>query len=370
MMRQNNEGDAMIFRTKSQAEAIESELATLEKRRSALAGKLEATIVARDAAIAERRATMIESDDDAALATVEAKIGAAERSGDALRDTLGELDARLADARQRLDAARDAEAREGAAVARDNVAATVEKIAARLEKKVDELSALALELIDAIPAELVDVRNYEEIFGARGVLTPAEVVRAIIAEGLYAKTPDLFEVVGPSFAASVEIRLPVAVRKPDGSLCRSVPVNDDTVRFLPVRDSAEQNIIGPLRRAADEIRAGARSPDVQQQVRDVDMQKAYIAPVFEHARVVFVKPARWRDWRGEVVEQADAAADVPKPVADAAVRAGVAFPQGSREGEAHLEYRFRQGLHHPNVATSQSYVDIAVKWPAQRGEAA
>ncbi len=254
----------MFFQKATTVTKIEAELQTLAARRPKLHSQLTAAEAALESALGDRRDLLIgdDSDNASARAAVEKRVLGAERDIATYSDAIAAIDAKIADAKQRLAAARDADAREIAAKRHDATADGIEKLALRLDRAVDELVAAADSLRDAIDPALIETRLYRNFFGlAERPLDPFEAVRFVLAEGLFSRAPELFVIEAPDIGEFASASMQVPMSRPDGSLCFDLPKHRlDGVKFLTASGALERSLVTPLRRAAQEIREGKRSP--------------------------------------------------------------------------------------------------------------
>jgi hypothetical protein len=108
-----------LFSKSDQVASIEAELADLQDRRWILDRKLAAATAAVERAAGDRQKFLIEGDrvDDSLRTDINVRLIAAQSAELGLRDAVGQLGARIADAERRLAAERDRVAREAAAKA-------------------------------------------------------------------------------------------------------------------------------------------------------------------------------------------------------------------------------------------------------------
>ena len=155
---------------------------------------------------------------------------------------------------ERIERARDTQRREAEAVRRDDVAGKVEQIAIQLEKAIDELVIAANEMVAAIPADLIRMRDYEPTMGIIDQPNPQRLVAAIVAEAMYKRSPELFRR-GNEYCGSADIALWLCTHNPNGSLNYIVSTNDDGKKFMLASGAADIHVVQPLRRAAADLRA-------------------------------------------------------------------------------------------------------------------
>jgi len=156
---------------------------------------------------------------------------------------------------ERIERARDTQQREIEALRCDDIAAKVEQIASRLEKAIDQLAIAADEMTEAIPADLVKMRDYEPTMGIIDQPNPQRLVAAIVAEAIYKRSPELFRV-SNDYLGGVDIALQLYTHNPNRSLSRIVPANADGRKFMLASGAADIHVVQPLRRDAADLRAG------------------------------------------------------------------------------------------------------------------
>jgi hypothetical protein len=197
----------------------------------------------------QKRAEMLLSEAaDADIVKLDADAGLA-------RIRLARLELAEIELAERLDRARDTQQREAEAVRCDDVAAKVEQIASRLEKAIEELAIAADEMVAAIPADLIRMRDYEPTMGIIDQPSPQQFVASIVAEAIYQRSPGLFRV-GNDYCGGVDIALQLYTHNPNGSLNRIIPTNDDGKKFALASGAADSHVVQPLRRVAADLRAG------------------------------------------------------------------------------------------------------------------
>ena len=279
----------MFFKKASPVTKIEQELAGLETRRPKLHSQFVAAEAALDAAREERREFLIGNDSDNATtrAGIEKRLLAGERDVDAFRDALSTIDTKRADAKQRLNQARDDEIREKAASEREQAARAVETATAKLERATENLAQAFDEFVRSIP-DASGATIYERVHGPRPA-TNYEAARAILAEGMFHACAEAFEVISPFPSTAYEISMNVPWRRPNGSYGSDIPKDDDRIQFLPASGAAGASIVAPLRRAAAEIRAGTRPPEL---LSRADVATIVEPPPFEEVASSSSSPSR------------------------------------------------------------------------------
>ena len=249
------------FFRKGAVVAVENELKALEARRASLSTKLTAAELALDAARNTRREHLIDGaeDDNASAQKIEKTIIGAEREAASLADAIAEVDRRLVDGRNRLATENNAELREKVAAERETAAKQVQTVSARLEKVIADVALVFDALTEVIPHGAAQI--YEPGVGPRPA-SPHEAARAILAEGLFSASPEMFEVIGrASISETTSVNLQVMHRRREGSLDGRIPKGDTSVEFLPATQAANAILVEPLRRSAEAIRAGDAPAD-------------------------------------------------------------------------------------------------------------
>jgi hypothetical protein len=141
-----------LFSKSDQVASIEAELADLQDRRWILDRKLAAATAAVERAAGDRQKFLIEGDrvDDGLRTDINVRLIAAQSAELGLRDAVGQLGARIADAERRLAAERDRVAREAAAKAinadADTLAAAIASFDQAGKAMVAALGPLAVRL--------------------------------------------------------------------------------------------------------------------------------------------------------------------------------------------------------------------------------
>ena len=253
-----------LFKRNGAAE-VEAELNALERRRELLQGRLGAAVAAAQAASKAALANLVDGDvdDENTQRQLEDAARDAGRAADSLAAGLGELDARVDEARQRLTAARDAEVRERRANELEVAAAAISKRAAVLEKSVDALAAafdlFVAELPEDFSIELERLFPSDQRTPKTGNATDA--ARAILAGAIYLSEPRLFEVcpLEESYAPAHSGRAMMLRHfdeKAGGKLDHRLwGVTGEEVDVASVRASTEKHIVSPLLAMAQALRS-------------------------------------------------------------------------------------------------------------------
>jgi hypothetical protein len=248
----------------------------------------------------------------------------------------------LVGAAERLQQAYDLQQREKTASAHEKAAANVEAAAAELQRAIEAVAQAADKLAAAIPPNGVEVKGVPErvYWGWQGrspdeQLNAIEIVRAVFAEGLYEKSPELFEIIARS--TDILVHLPLLTRR-GGKVARGL-LRDD-VDFLDAVGSAKAFVADPLRSLAEDIRAGDAPLD-----QPGSLALPPPPPPVPTTSMLLLKPVLWRNREGRVIRNdAWTVADIPVAVAKRAVELGAGVKAGSRDAEAHIQARQNQLL--------------------------
>jgi HK97 family phage prohead protease len=242
---------------------VTREVAELEARKAHLETLHQQSLV--DARLAEEALEkfLAEGDLSEGLNGAQVALHTARQNSIDLAAAVTRQDGMIAAAEERLAQARDQEARKRAASEREKAAANVEAAAADLQRAVETVAQAADRLASAIPNGAIEVKGLpERIFWNWAgrepdlPLNPIELCRAIFAEGLYERAPELFEVVSRN--SDILIYLPLLARRA-GRVARGIQRDD--VEFGDAIASAKAFIADPLRALAADIRAGNVSLD-------------------------------------------------------------------------------------------------------------
>jgi hypothetical protein len=320
--------------------AVEREIAGLESRKAQLA-KLHEQAVADEAAAQSNLERFLDRGDlSEGLNGAQVALHTARQNSIDLAAAVMRQDGMIAAAEERLAQARDQGARKRAAAEREKAAANVEAAAGELQRAVESVAQACDQLAAAIPNGAIDIRGVpERIYlnwagrSADEQLNPIELTRLILAEAMYARAAELFEVIARG--NDILIHLPLLARRA-GRVARGIQRDD--VEFGDAIASAKAFIADPLRTLATDIRDGVASPD----------QPASLAlppppPPVPTVEMLLLKPVFWRD-RDRRVHRAQAwhSAHLPVSVSKRARELGVAVKMGSAEAEAHIQARRNQ----------------------------
>ena len=112
---------------------------------------------------------------------------------------------------------------------------------------------------NAIPSGAVSVRSHVPLIGDGDELSAFEIARTIVAEGMFKRCPEAFQIVDHWPGDDRSIGLPVLARRPDGTVTASILKQ---MKFSLASGAADDLLVQPLRRAAAAIRAGALAPEL------------------------------------------------------------------------------------------------------------
>ena len=311
--------------TSTDVAAIERELTKLEQRRAQLAESLDAATHNAINASAARRDLIIANRDQRTLDEANAKVRGAEEQRLALDDALRALDQKIAETTTLFEEAKDKAERDRVAQVLEQEADAVEKEALAVDKAAKEFASAVQKLRSALSSASC-LRTPD-----RHRLGEDRVAGLLAAEALAGATPDLF------------------VDQPDelgvaSVLHRGFPLGDDVVRFVTrdqqrlcktagAREHAERLITTRLRAKADAIRARHEPPVLSSPPEP--MHHVGRRPVQRH--VLFLQAVRYTNRFGEPVLHDAWSARVPAPVAEAAIKRGLALDAdtgcGAREDD-------------------------------------
>jgi hypothetical protein len=331
--------------------ALEGELSTLERRRAPLAESLDA---ATDEAIqlsVERREAIIANRDQKALDKVNAKVRGAEEQRVGLDDALRALNEKIAETAKRFEEAKDQTERDRVAQLFEQEADAIDKEALAIDRAAKQFASAYKQLRSAMsPASCM--RTPE-----RDRLAEDRVANMIAAEALAGASPDLFHNDIDGFGiASV--------------LARGFPLGEDLVRFK-TRDAqdleassgrkhAEVLITAHLRAKALAVRSQEEPAALPSPLPDPIQHLIRQRPAQRH--VLFLEPVRYIGRNGRPVLHAAWTAHVPVPVAEEAIKRGLALDADTAEARDKMtemmQHRPRRG---PVPAVSiEDTIDIGV----------
>jgi hypothetical protein len=337
--------------TSTEVATIEGELTKLEQRRAQLAESLDAATHNAINASAARRELIIANRDQKSLEDANAKVRDAEERRVALGDALLALNQKIAETTTGLEEAKDKAERDRIAQVLDQEADAVEKESLAIDKAAKEFASAFRKLRSALsPASCL--RTTE-----RHRLREDRVAGLLAAEALAGAAPALFvQEPGELGVASV--------------LARGFPLGDDVVRFVTrdqqrlgkssgAHEHAELLITTRLRDKAAAIRSG-HEPCILPSAPPEPPPRPR-RPAQRH--VLFLHPIRYTDRLGRLVMHDAWAARVPAPVADAAIKRGVAIDADTEAARNKMtemaELRGRRSARMPAVTVEDS-IDLGV----------
>lgn len=357
---------------KDDATKLTAEVDRLSRKREALSAKLVAAQSAEASAREAQRKFFVETEnlDASDAARLSAAVASAVSDVAAVTDAIQTVDGLIDEGKAAVTAAKEGAARQRRASEIAKRIERLEPLAAQAERQFESLVATLEKIAGEADDPSLDVKEYRELQGHVDRLPVQSIIGASLAQAIFRDMPDLMTVEKSFGASFARAYLPMMITRYSG-LSRDLPIDhgdENSFTPKPLSGALQSNLIEPLRAAAAEILDGTRPLASNKPMIEADDDDE---PTFSYPWVVFVKPARWRDWKGEMIEQADARAMVPQPVADAALKAGVAFPENAPEATAYEELRYQRGFHSNSINMSKSAaVDLNVKWPATTKAAA
>lgn len=311
---------------------LEAAVADVERRLAARQAEHARAAARLAEAQAERRVLLVDTDviDPKQRGRADSAVRNATDDVAALADAIQELERRKDEAHGHLAAVRGQAIRDAAASERETAAAAVERGAVDLDRAIEALATAFEAVADAVPPGAISVKSHVPYWGrSEDSLSAYDVARAVVAEGLYRRCPEIFHVVehGGEYRT---INLPLSHRLPDGALDRHVPVQGAT--FSHSSAAAQALLVDPLRRSADAIRRGELSPDLP------------VAPVAESwpevhvpsTSLVLARAISWAGVNGVPQHASAGGCELPEPIAEAALAAGLAYPADSDDGRSIL----------------------------------
>jgi hypothetical protein len=337
--------------TSTDVATIEGELTKLERRRAQLAESLDAATHSAIDASAVRRELIISNRDRDALEEASAKVRDAEERRVALDDALRTIGQQISELTARFEEAKDKAERDRVAQALEQEADKVETASLVLDKAAMQFASAYRQLRSAMsPASCL--RTLKE------PLREDEVARLVAAEALAGAVPGLF----------AEERGEVAVIS---VLRRGLSIGDGAVLFESVRDPkeweyapgarkhAEVLITTRLREKATAIRAGDEPPVLP----SAPPEPSRHIPKPPQRHVLFLRPVRYTRGSRPVLYTAWTA-HVPVPVAEAAIRQGLALDADTDEAREKMREMSEQRRRIPQrlgpAVTIDDTVDLGV----------
>jgi hypothetical protein len=319
-----------------QVKRVEKEIETLEARKAQLAKLYDQAVADETAAQSNLEKFLDRGDLSGGLDGAQSAVHAARQNSIDLAHAVERQKRLIVGAAERLAQAHDFAAREKAAVQRETSADAVEEEAAELRRAIESVAKAFDKLASAIPNGAIDIRGVPERVYLNWAgrsdepLNAIEIARAILAEDLYQRLPEAFEVIARS--NDILAHLPLLTRRA-GKVARGLQRTD--TEFFDAVGSAKAFVSDPLRALAMDIRDGAAPLDAPASLA-LPPPPAPLPTV----EMLLLKPVYWRDRDGRV-HRGDAwhTANMPISISVRARELGVAVKMGSAEAEAHIQAR-------------------------------
>ena len=245
---------------------------------------------------------------------------------------------------ERIEAVRDSDQRSRRASAMDAAAAAIAAKTSAVDAAAAAFAAAYRDLLSTVPDDLVDIRIRSPRHTQPVKSTPADIAGAIPGQALAVACPALFQDRPPQlrhWGNAVERVLAVHEVDKDGKLS---PVlageHGQDATISTAEHAARRVIVDPLRRVAEEIRAGKVPADAK---RPAPKPAPIEPPAFPAQRLVFLKPATYVGVNGQtVIEDATWETFVAEPVAQRAIELGIAVAPNDPRAAEHLRQRNRR----------------------------
>jgi hypothetical protein len=335
----------------NQISELESSLAKLREERASVGAVVDS--------YGQRRADALLSDaTDADIAKIDTDANLAQIRLERLE--LAELELV-----ERIAAARDTDARQRRASAMDAAAAAIAAKTSAVDAAASGFAAAYRDLLATIPADLVDIRIRSPRHMQPVPATPAEIAGAIAGQALTVACPALFQDRAPQlrhWGSAVERVLTVHDVDNGGNLSPVLAGEHGQDAAISTADHAARRVIlEPLRRVAEEIRAGKVAADAKQPAP----KPATIEPAPSPTqRLVFLKPATYVGVNGQtVIEDATWETFVAEPVAQCAIELGIAVATNDPRAVEHLRRKNRRpevDMQRQSHLTPEEPVDLGV----------
>ena len=202
----------------------------------------------------QKRAEMLLSD------AADADIVRLDAEADLARIRLERLELAELELTDRLERARDKDARERVASEHERAAAAIEEKAKAFEGPINALAVAFAELVKSIPEETF-LRKYSDHHTMAQPASPEDVARAILANAIYVAEPEIFETQNQrsafaAYGAGVERVLSVYSFGGGVMLPRNHGLIGEECAIHPAPVAADQLIVAPLREKARTLRDG------------------------------------------------------------------------------------------------------------------
>jgi hypothetical protein len=331
--------------------AIGRELTKLEQRRAQLAEALDVATQNAISTSASRRELIIANRDQQALEETNAKVREAEERRVAIDDAMRALDIRIIEVTARLADAKDKAERE-------RVTQMLEKEADEVEKASEALDKAAKQFASAYQQLRYTMSPASCLRTLEAPLREDKVASIVAAEALAGAVPGLFS----------EERGEVAVIS---VLRRGLSIGDGAVLFECLKDATEWTNAPGARKHAEvlittrlrERAAAIRSGNEAAVLPSAPPEPNRRVPKPPERHVLFLKPVRFTRG-GKLVLCSAWTARVPVPVAEAAIRQGLALDADTDEARRKMkemtEYRRRIPQRLGPAVTIDDTVDLGV----------
>ncbi|MBG0801639.1 hypothetical protein IYW40_09095 [Methylocystis sp. H4A] len=183
-----------------------------------------------------------------------------DKAADLARIRLERLELAELELTDRLERARDKDARDRVASEHERAAAAIEEKAKALEGPINALAVAFAELVKAIPAETF-LRKYSDRHTMAQPASPDDVARAILGNALYVAAPSIFETqkcrsAFAPYGAGVERALHVSTFSNGLMTPYNKGLIGEECAIHPAPVAADQLIVAPLRERARTLRDG------------------------------------------------------------------------------------------------------------------
>ncbi len=253
-----------MFKGKSTA-TVQTEIATLDKRRLSLEARHSKAAAASLNAVAARRVLLTETDepDAKALDAADRAVREAEDAKEGAADALREVESRIADARDRLARLQAAEERERQAVAIEASAAAADKAIDRIRKAASDIDNARADLAAALLPDAVACY-------APPARPPVDYMPNYLTTALYYdyQGKPMHDTLGPEQVAARIVGHIVSTVMPDLGIVRAADAavpranGQPTAILAPIADAeaAHALLTDPMRAAAAGVRSTLDAP--------------------------------------------------------------------------------------------------------------
>jgi hypothetical protein len=335
----------------------EAAIAAMEEQLERLRAELRDAHAVVSSHSQRRDAAMLTDVSDADIARLDADADLASIRAERLE--LAELELE-----ERLSRARDESARQKVAAEREAQARAVEEAALPLEKAIDALAEEFGKFASAVPT--VNGALYFDSSKGTSAMTPIEVARTILAEGLSARLPDAFISLNKSLIGTTyELALYVPHRRRDGYVDFDLPKlpKGEEIRFLQASGVADALVVAPLRCSADAIRNGEIAPS--EPPVPIRPRPIVEPPPFKFQRVYLLKRITYVNELGSRVHEDAGDTNLLEPAAERALASGAAVPIGDPRAEDHWHGMLRDP-YKTRAESNQEAVDLGIDLKAMQ----